>query len=62
MVASKLWDLDRMKYCGGRALWSKEGDKNTGVFHHMANARKGHNYIGKIRRSNGFTSVPKEVK
>lgn len=31
-----------------RALWFKEGDKNTKVFHQSANAHKRYNHIGKL--------------
>ena len=65
LVLSKLWNLDCMEEVSwrhkSRALWLKEGDKNTRFFHGMENARKRIKFIGKIHMDRGFTIVLAEV-
>lgn len=45
-----------------RVLWLKEGDKNYKFFHQMANVKKRSNFIGRIRRGQGFNENPMELK
>eukprot|EP00268_Persea_americana_P018774 TRINITY_DN19561_c4_g1_i1.p1 TRINITY_DN19561_c4_g1~~TRINITY_DN19561_c4_g1_i1.p1 ORF type:complete len:114 (-),score=25.20 TRINITY_DN19561_c4_g1_i1:9-350(-) len=45
-----------------RALWLKEGEKNTKFFQSMANTRKRINLITKVRKGQGFIEIPEEVK
>lgn len=44
------------------ALWLSEGDRDTKLFHRMANARRRVNFINSIRTSLAVTSNPRAIK
>ena len=45
-----------------RELWLKEGDKNTGFFHRMANAHRRNNSLDKIKINGGWLAEEQEVR
>ena len=45
-----------------REVWLKEGDRNTGFFHKMANAHKRMNNVDKIRINGVWLSEENEIK
>ena len=45
-----------------RELWLKEGDKNTGFFHRMANAHRRNNSLEKIKINGGWLEEEQEVR
>ena len=45
-----------------REVWLKEGDKNIGFFHKMANAHKRRNYVDKIKINGVWLSKENEIK
>ena len=45
-----------------RELWLKEGDKNIGFFHRMANAHRRNNSLEKIKINGGWLEEEQEVR
>ena len=45
-----------------REVWLKEGDRNTGFFHRMANAHKRRNNVDRIRINGVWLSEENEIK
>ena len=45
-----------------REIWLKEGDRNTGFFHKMANSHRKRNNIDRIRIGDQWLTGTKEVK
>ena len=45
-----------------REIWLKEGDRNTGIFHKMANSHKKRNNIDRIRIGDQWLTGTKEAK
>ena len=45
-----------------RELWLKEGDRNTGYFHRMANAHRRNNTLDRIKINGVWLSEEQEVK
>ena len=45
-----------------RELWLKEGDKNTGFFHRIANAHRRNNSLDKIKINGGWLADEQEVR
>ena len=45
-----------------RELWLREGDRNTGFFHRMANAHRRNNSMDKIKINGVWLSEEKEVR
>ena len=45
-----------------RELWLREGDKNTGYFHKMANAHKRVNSMVKIKINGTWVSEKRDIK
>ena len=45
-----------------RELWLKDGDKNTGYFHKMANAHRRRNCLGKISINGKMLEKEAEIK
>jgi hypothetical protein len=68
----KLWlpmELERILLCEeiswrqkSRAIWLKEGDKNTKFFHRMANSNRRNNSIDSINVNGSLTYNPEEIK
>ena len=45
-----------------REIWLKEGDKNTGFFHRMANSHRRRNNINKIKIDGRWLTVDNEIR
>ena len=45
-----------------REIWLKEGDRNTGYFHRMANAHRRVNFLDKIKINGVRLSEEQEVR
>ena len=45
-----------------RELWLREGDRNTGFFHRMANAHRRNNSMDKIKINGVWLSEEQEVR
>ncbi|RVX02717.1 LINE-1 reverse transcriptase-like [Vitis vinifera] len=45
-----------------REIWLREGDRNTGYFHHMANANRRNNYLDRIKIDGVSLSEEQEVR
>ena len=45
-----------------KLVWPKEGDRNTGFFHKMANTHKRRNYVDKIKINGVWLSEENEIK
>ena len=43
-------------------MWLKEGDKNIGFFHKMANAHRRRNYVDRIKINCVWISEDNEIK
>ena len=45
-----------------RELWLKEGDRNTGFFHRMANSHRRRNFMGKIKIEGRWVEEESEIR
>ena len=45
-----------------REVWLKEGDKNTGFFHKMANSHRRKNCLSKIKVNGTWLTEEQEIK
>ena len=45
-----------------REIWLKEGDKNMGFFHRMANAHRSNNSLDRIKINGVWLSEEQEVR
>lgn len=43
-------------------MWLREGDRNTGFFHRMANSHRRGNYLAKIKSNGTYLSEEHEIQ
>ncbi|RVW33990.1 hypothetical protein CK203_100738 [Vitis vinifera] len=63
-MSFKKWVLLEETHCRqlSRELWLREGDKNTGFFHRMANAHRRNNSMEKIKINGRWLEEEREVR